>query len=278
MKILYVDDERSAHTIFQYATMDYGDFCEVSYHFNYDSAMEYARNNEIDCAFLDISLPGKDGIQLAKDLQQLQPKIEFAFVTGFDEYAREAYKVGGRAYLTKPYSNDELHSVLELMKRLCHPPEVLVEPVRKVTPHISAKTFGFFDFMLDGKPVYFRNAKAKELLAYLVHHMGSSVSSAQVFFALWERQEYTRTTSTYVRRTIRALRNELESVGVDDILVVNRNSISLVQDKITCDAYDLLNGSAKAAALFNDEYMGQYSWGESTIPLLQRAASTLLKD
>lgn len=278
MKILYVDDERSAHTIFQHAIKEHSDICDVAYHFDYDSAMEYAKNHEIDCAFLDISLPGKDGIQLAKDLQELQPKIEFAFVTGFDEYAREAYKVGGRAYLTKPYSNDELFSVLQLMKRLCHPPIAIDEPILQEIPHVSAKTFGFFDFMLDGKPVYFRNAKAKELLAYLVHHMGSSVSSAQVFFALWERQEYTRTTSTYVRRTIRALRNDLETLGIEDILVVNRNSISVVQSKISCDAYDLLNGSAKAAALFNDEYMGQYSWGESTIPLLHRAAATLLKD
>lgn len=278
MKILYVDDERSAHIIFKHTIEDCSYIATTSYHFNSESALEYASTHQIDCAFLDISLPDKDGIQLAKELLAMQPNIELAFITGYDDYAREAYKVGGRAYLAKPYEVEDLKNVLNLMNKLCKPPVLAKEPLHPEVPHIFAKTFGFFDLMVDGQPVFFKNAKSKELLAYLIYQMGSSVSNAQVFFALWEQQEYSRTTSTYVRRTIRALKVELECLGIEDILVCNRNSIHIDKTKISCDAYDLFNGSLKEASLFNYEYMSQYSWGEATIPLLERAAVSLLNE
>lgn len=46
--------------------------------------------------------------------------------------------------------------------------------------------------------------------------------------------------------------------------------------QLYCDSHALLNGGDKEARLFNGEYMKQYSWGEMTIPLLERAANKLL--
>lgn len=275
MRILYVDDERSAHTNFQYAIKERTDISEVKYFFNYDSAISYARENRIDCAFLDITLSGKDGITLAKDLCSLQPNIELAFVTGYDEYAREAYKVGGRAYISKPYTEEEINKVLTLMEKLVHPPQKLEDrPYSEIT-HIFLKTFGTFDLMIDGRPVHFKNAKAKELLAFLAHQMGGTASNAQVFFALWERQEYSRATSTYVRRTVRALKGELEELGIENILISERNSVSLDFKMFHCDAYELLSGNTSAFNRYNGEYMKQYSWGEETIPLLNRIVDNI---
>ena len=42
--------------------------------------------------------------------------------------------------------------------------------------HIEARTFGNFDLLVDGKPVPFKQAKCKELLAYLIDRRGSGVS------------------------------------------------------------------------------------------------------
>lgn len=270
MKILYVDDDRSAHRNFYYATKAREDIQRVEYAFDYDSAIDYASTHEINCAFLDISLAGQDGIELAKTLSSMQPKLEVAFVTGFDEHAREAYKVGGRAYITKPYSEREINEALDFMGRLVHLPAGTVMEPYEESKHILAKTFGTFDLMVDGYPVHFKNAKAKELLAFLVHQMGGSVTNAQIFYALWEQQEYTHATSTYVRRTIRALKAELEQLEIADILRAERNSLSLDWKKFTCDAYELMKKNATAMCKYNGQYMSQYSWGEEFIPVLDR--------
>lgn len=270
MRVIYVDDERSAHINFRYVIRDRADISEVKYLSDYESTIEYAQNHEIDCAFLDVSLPGKDGIELAKELSLLQPHIEFAFVTGYDDYAREAYQVGGRAYISKPYSKDEINKVLSLMEKLVHPPKEIKDRQYNQSINIFAKTFGTFDLIVDAKPVHFRNAKAKELLAFLIHQMGGSASNSQIFFALWERQEYTSSTSTYVRRTVRALREELEKSGLEHILTSERNSTSVDMRKINCDAYELLFGNGYAVCKYNGEYMKQYYWGEEMIPLLDR--------
>ncbi len=277
MNILFVDDERSAHTNFCYDVRHLATISKVEYCFDYDSAMAYAKENHIDCAFLDVCLPGKNGITLANDLRAIQPHIEFAFVTGYDEYAREAYKAGGRAYLSKPYETEELMRVLDLMKKLVHPTAQPEENGYEGKHHVFAKTFGTFDLLLDGVAVHFKNAKAKELLAYLIHQMGGSVSNSQIFFNLWEKQEYTRATSTYVRRTIRALKDELEEMDLGDIVIAQRNNIRIDTRKIMCDAYALLNGNRAAARTYNDQYMSQYYWGEETVALLTRTAETLLK-
>lgn len=273
MTILYVDDERSAHTIFHHSLGTYGDITQVSYYFDYDSAMDYAKTHKLDCAFLDVSLMGKDGITLARDLRKIQPRMEFVFITGYDEFARSAYEVGGRAYLTKPYSKDELHQALGLIERLTHPWPTQSNHLTSQSPPIFAKTFGTFDLLIAGVPVHFKHSKAKELLAYLIHQMGGSVTSAQVFYALWGQQSYSRDNSTYVRRTIRALTEELEAVHADDIIISLRNSIRVDIQKFSCDAYGLLNGNQQVANIYAGAYMSQYPWAETGLPLLEQARS-----
>ncbi|MFI3206161.1 MAG: response regulator [Clostridia bacterium] len=278
MKVLYVDDERSAHINFSSVVEQRKDVSFVKYCFDYNSALDYARENKIDCAFLDVSLgmtiseSDENGIKLAQELCSLQPKIEIAFVTGYSEYTKEAYKVGGRAYIEKPYDDDEIDRVVTMMKKLVNPSEKDLTEAFDKNIHIFAKTFGNFDLIIDGVSVHFKNAKAKELLAFLVHQMSGTVNCAQVFCALWEKQEYTKVTSTYVRRTIRALKKELDLYGIGDIILSERNSIALNIKKITCDSYELMHGNELMKNQYHGEYMSQYYWGESYIPILNRIA------
>lgn len=275
MRILYVDDDRSSHINFCEATRERVDISQLKCVFSYQSAVVYAKYHEVDCAFLDIDLQDGSGILLAEELRGLRPNIEVAFITGHDDYAREAYKVGGRAYLSKPYYDNEINDVLTLMEKLVHPPTKMKDDSEDESSRIYLKTFGMFDLILDGYPVHFKNAKAKELLAFLAQQMGGTVTNTQIFFALWEKQEYTQATSTYVRRTVRALKEELDKLGISEILITERNCISLDFKNIRCDAIELLNGNAKAIYIYNGEYMMQYSWGESMIPLLDRVVNNI---
>lgn len=55
----------------------------------------------IDIAFLDIDMPGMNGITLAKNLRLVQPRAVIIFVTNFIQYAPEGYEVKAFRYLLK---------------------------------------------------------------------------------------------------------------------------------------------------------------------------------
>lgn len=277
MKVLFVDDEPNAHVNFCHDIGSREDVTSLDCFYTAEDALHHATQNPVDCAFMDIALSGDmNGLELAKALKALQPNIEIAFLTAFDEYTKTSYHLGGRAYLTKPYSKQELDEALDLMGRLIQSHPAKIQQTTDTKTQIKIRTFGNFDLIIDGRAVAFKTAKAKEALAFLVDQMGSSVSGAQIFFALWENQVYNATTSIYVRRTMRALKDDLAAMELTHILVFGRNSYGIDMTQLYCDSYALLNGSEKEAHLFNGEYMKQYSWGEMTIPLLERATSKLL--
>ncbi len=270
MKIIYVDDEKAALINYQYDNKERTDIKEQAYFQKPYEAIAYVSEHEVDAAFLDITMPEMDGIELGKELKKINPLIEIIYVTGYDNYALEAYKVGGRAYLSKPYTEEELDNAYALLKRLISTHNTEETQTKQVdeSKKIHMRTFRNFDMVVDGTIIAFTNAKAKELLALLVDHRGGSVTSAQIFYKLWEGKEYNSTTSTYVRRTIRALRQQLEECGVSEILVTSRAMQSVDTSKFTCDYYEVLDGSQEYAKAYKGYYMTQYSWSEETNALI----------
>lgn len=276
MRIIFVDNEQSSHINFCHALGNHTDVTSLDCFYKADAAIKHAQHNPVDCAFLDIGLDDNvSGLDLAQDLKAIQPHIEIAFVTAFNDHARASYQLGGRAYITKPCSAKEIEDALDIMQRLRDTRKHDLTQDAPTRSPVQIRTFGNFDLIIDGCAVAFKTAKAKEALAFLVHQSGSSVSGAQIFFALWEAQEYTSVTSTYVRRTIHALEEELQALGIEDMLIRSRNCYRIATTRLNCDSYALLNGDEHAANLFDGEYMRQYSWGESAIPLLERAAKKI---
>ncbi|MFH2115012.1 MAG: response regulator, partial [Spirochaetota bacterium] len=84
-------------------------------------AVEAAGTGLLDMAFLDIRMPGMDGLKAAHELKILHPEIHIIFVTAFDhfDYAREAIRLGVDEYLVKPASSDEIRgTVLRIADRI----------------------------------------------------------------------------------------------------------------------------------------------------------------
>ena len=67
---------------------------------------------EPDLVFLDIQMPGMDGFEVIAGLQaDTMPMV--IFVTAFDEYAVDAFKVHAVDYVLKPIDDDRLHEAIE---------------------------------------------------------------------------------------------------------------------------------------------------------------------
>ncbi|HUW71492.1 MAG TPA: helix-turn-helix domain-containing protein [bacterium] len=69
-----------------------------------------AIGNSIDAAFLDIRMPGLDGIDAARQIRAALPDVVIVIVTAFDsfDYAREAVRLNIEEYLVKPAEEQEV--------------------------------------------------------------------------------------------------------------------------------------------------------------------------
>jgi DNA-binding LytR/AlgR family response regulator len=100
-------------------------------------ALEAALAAPPEVAFLDIRMPGLDGLELAAELaDRLGERVpQIVFVTAHDEYALEAFERAAADYLLKPVSAERLaRCVARLKARLAQPPGVdaLVLQLRKI--------------------------------------------------------------------------------------------------------------------------------------------------
>lgn len=75
-------------------------------------ALDYARNNHVDIAFLDIELPGENGLELGRSLTGLNPRINIIYLTSHTEYIEEAIYDHCSGYILKPLVPERIHHEL----------------------------------------------------------------------------------------------------------------------------------------------------------------------
>jgi two-component system response regulator AlgR len=71
-----------------------------------------AHPGEVDVCFLDIQMPGPDGLRLADKLRALPQAPQVVFVTAHTEHALRAFELEASDYLTKPVRQDRLAQAL----------------------------------------------------------------------------------------------------------------------------------------------------------------------
>ena len=67
---------------------------------------------EPDILLLDIQMPGKDGMETAKELRRENKKVIIIFVTAWDDFVFQAFDVGAFHYLIKPFDGRKFAEVL----------------------------------------------------------------------------------------------------------------------------------------------------------------------
>ena len=94
MKAIIVDDEPIMLSSFLRLSKGIPDLEIIGKFQNGEDVLRFADDNRIELAFLDVKMPGMDGIQLAEKLKEKQPDIILVFISAYDEYIREFNRIG----------------------------------------------------------------------------------------------------------------------------------------------------------------------------------------
>ena len=105
------------------------------------AVLDFLKIHQIDAVFLDIEMPDMDGIELANRIVDLQEGMVVVFVTAYNQYAVEAFRLNALDYLMKPVTAERLRETLE---RIIKEKTIPMNPAK-----VQIRLFGKFSVTTD---------------------------------------------------------------------------------------------------------------------------------
>ena len=126
-KVIIIDDESAGRKLIRDYLVDFPDLIPVQEANNGVDAIKVIREFKPDLIFLDIQMPGLNGFEVLKHLEEI-PRVIFS--TAYDQYAVEAFEVHAVDYLLKPYTKARFRKAIEKLQNN-QPVKQLVESLLK---------------------------------------------------------------------------------------------------------------------------------------------------
>lgn len=172
LRVLIVDDEPLARARLRALLEDIGQIEVIGEAADGVAALEVIGRDRPDVVLLDIRMPGMDGLEVARHLDDDGDPPAVIFVTAYDDHALAAFEARAIDYLLKPVREERLAVALDRARQLVgsrtRPP--LPEPGRSRT-HLCARVRGNLK-LVPVEDVLYLLADAKYVE---VHHPGGSV-------------------------------------------------------------------------------------------------------
>jgi len=128
-----VDDEQLACDELTYLLRDFPEVEVVATARNGLEAVQLIQKAEPDLAFLDVHMPGQDGMAVVRELRESGVDLpHFIFVTAYEQYAVEAFRLEAMDYLLKPVDKTRLAETIDRARR------AVTEKKTAATPHAAA--------------------------------------------------------------------------------------------------------------------------------------------
>lgn len=183
---------------------------------NGDEALTMALEPRHDLLLLDLILPGKQGLEILKEVRQAYPTLPVIIVTAKGDEADRVngLKLGADDYLVKPFSIKELMARIEAVLR--RSPE-RPQPAGEVR-------FDKGKGNLSTGEVHFKDGKScrlfpmeLDLLRYLASNPGRAVSREEILSRVWHIKltgAETRTVDMHIARLREKLRDDADEPRV----------------------------------------------------------------
>ena len=180
-------------------------------------AIENAAHGRYDLIILDVMLPGRDGLEVCRELRERGVSTPIMMLTARGETADKVLglRSGADDYVTKPFDMVELSARVEALLRRASRPAPARSRIFRIGPlHVDIQRT---EVRRNGEPVRL-TAKEFQLLRYLLEHQGMTVSRGQLLKDVWGHNspQTTRTVDVHVAW----LRQKLETDPQDPRLIV----------------------------------------------------------
>ncbi|WP_339312754.1 response regulator [Paenibacillus sp. FSL M7-0896] len=229
LRVIIVDDEQPSLKRLSRILSESGEVVVCQTFQNPLMAYEYARENPVDIAFLDISMPEVNGMKLSRQLHELYRAMDIVFVTGYEEYALQAFDINATDYLLKPVSAERVRQALD---------KILRRPIRRqAEPMLEVHMFDGFKLVHPGpdrKSLKLRSPKTEELFAFLLYKR--SVSRDEIMDTLWSGLASDKA-SNNLNSNLYYIRKAISESGLKVCLLAGRNEVQIVENSLSCDLY-----------------------------------------
>ncbi|MGD9929128.1 MAG: response regulator transcription factor [Mangrovibacterium sp.] len=179
-----------------------------------DGEVAYAgfKKNEYDLCILDIMMPKKDGITLARDIRLINQEVPIIFLTAknLKEDVLEGFRTGADDYMTKPFSMEELIFRIEAILRRTTPDGKT--GTEQATYKLGRYTFDPRKQVLldEGEETVKLTTKESELLRLLCNNANKVLERNFALKTIWIDDNYfnARSMDVYITKLRKHLKDE----------------------------------------------------------------------
>jgi DNA-binding LytR/AlgR family response regulator len=151
LRVLAVDDEAPARAELSYLLERDGRVGSVRTASDGAEALRLLETTAVDALFVDIRMPGLDGLDLARVLRRFTSPPAVVFVSAYDSHAVEAFDLNAVDYVKKPVREERLteavRRVVESRERVAVAPAAPVDPVEDPDETIAVELGGVTRFV-----------------------------------------------------------------------------------------------------------------------------------
>ncbi len=171
MKVIIVEDEFPARKELRYFIENNTKMDIVGEFDNGLDVLNFIQENNVDAIFLDINIPKLDGMLLARTVNKFEQKPKIVFITAYENYAVESFKLEIFDYILKPYSEERIISMLHKLEKSCNiaheePKQV---PIKEDKGRVSNKINLWKDnkiYIVNIDDIYYCEAKERYTYIY----------------------------------------------------------------------------------------------------------------
>lgn len=190
LRAYLVDDEVNALNLLNILLLEMGHVDVVGYSENPYVALNDIKRLMPEVVFLDIEMPGVNGMDLASQIYSIHEDIQIVFVTAHDQHAVAAFELEAVDYLLKPIEEERLSKTVNRLNRSRQRYEVKASSSTS-SPQLTACMLGQFYVLNDKKEALsWRTAKEKELFALLLFHSEQGIHRDHIIHLLWEHDSF----------------------------------------------------------------------------------------
>ncbi|WP_256760566.1 response regulator [Cohnella sp. WQ 127256] len=296
MRAILIDDEKPALAQIEWLVERDGRLGIAAKFTSAREGIKYLETQKVDIVFLDIEMPGVNGLEAAEYIQQIDPEICIVYITAYSEYAIEAFDLNALDYLLKPVHPERFKKTITRI--LDHTSRIRVEteaPMRQ--PRLTTfKRLAIHDEVTSNTSLKqlraLRTLKAQELFAYLIHNKDKWIPKDQLLETLWPGGVYEKImallhTSIYqIRKLLKewnvkvAIEFALDSYRLTGgNLIVDRELFERETVVITVESEVQREVALRTLGVYTGDYLEEhdYEWAQPRRDELRRRYTRLTR-